>query len=41
MKTKIFVVVLFLVFLALTHNVTLGLLGVPPMGPYHTVEVIK
>jgi hypothetical protein len=28
-----------ILILAVTHHITLGLLGVPPMGPYHTTEV--
>jgi hypothetical protein len=41
MKAEIIVVAIFVIMLALTHNVTLGLLGVPPMGPYHTTEVTE
>jgi hypothetical protein len=36
---KTFTVMAFLVIVAATHHITLGLLGIPPMGPYHTTEV--
>jgi len=38
---KITAVLVFILLLAATHHVTLGLFGVPPMGPYHTMEVTK
>jgi hypothetical protein len=32
------VILVLLVLAAATHHITLGLLGVAPMGPYHTME---
>jgi|JMBY01.1.fsa_nt_gi hypothetical protein len=32
---KVLMVLTFITLLAVTHNVTLGLFGVAPMGPYH------